>query len=124
MRASYPGTSSPLEPGRIREAPILAYAPMQPLGAALGRLDRQRLQSVRLQILALLLQLLGFFADPRARCHHEDRQVIAAVLRIQDVIAEAKPVFTMLPAEPTSRNALSRSSERPLSAKSFSNMTG
>ena len=43
---------------RIGEAPVLADAAMQPLGRAFRRLDRQRLDRVRLEKLARLLPLL------------------------------------------------------------------
>src|SRR5580700_95882 len=36
--------------GRIGESPIFADAAMQPFGAAFGRLDGQRLQSVRFEV--------------------------------------------------------------------------
>src|ERR1700679_3511634 len=56
---------------RIREAPVLAYAPMQPFGARFRGLDRQSLQSVREQITAGRFALFRSSADPRARRNHE-----------------------------------------------------
>ena len=44
---------------RIGKAPIFSHAAMQPLGAALRRLDREGLQRVRHEELALLFRLLG-----------------------------------------------------------------
>src|SRR3974390_3781323 len=50
--------SEPLRHGylwRVRESPVFAYAPVQPLRAGFRRLNPQRLQSMGFEIVAVLL---------------------------------------------------------------------
>ena len=65
-----------------------------------GRLNRQRLQAVRLEVQPRFLPLCRLIPNARPRGYHEHGQVIAlAVFRVQDVIAQAQPLVAMLPAE-------------------------
>jgi len=58
-----------------------ANPPMQPFRTGLGRLDSQRLQPVRLEIVALVFCFLGSFAHALDAAHHKERQVIALAVR-------------------------------------------
>ena len=89
---------------RHRPADRESPSPRESADAAIPRnpppFDRQRLQPVREEILAARLHLFRFLAHTRARRHHEHRQMIAlAVLRGQNIIAQAQPVLARLPAE-------------------------
>src|SRR6185369_376293 len=62
--------------GRIREAPLLAQLPVQPLRRGLRGLDRERLERVAQQILAGVLELLGALAYALAGRRDEERDGI------------------------------------------------
>src|SRR5205807_1473713 len=91
---------------------------MQPFGAALRRLNRQRLQTVRLEVVARCLGLFGALANAFSRRDHENRRMIAlAVSPRQYVIAQAQPVSSWLPLEmegmqrfPSARTLVDRTS--------------
>ena len=86
--------------GRVGEAPVFADAPVQPFRAAFGGLDGQRLQAVRLQVLAADLPFFGLLADAGAGGDHEHRQVIApAFLGVENVVAKAESIVSALAAE-------------------------
>src|SRR5581483_4965666 len=88
------------ERGRIGEAPVFANAAMQPLGAGLGGFDTERLQGMRFEVFAARFRLFGMLDDSFAGSHDEQRDVVApAVLRIERVIAQAKPVGFGLPSK-------------------------
>ena len=76
---------------RIGEAPVLAYAAVDLLGATFRSLDRQRLDRVGPEELPVCLRGLGPLANALARCHNEQGDVVAiAVRRIEDVVAQAQ----------------------------------
>ncbi len=73
---------------------------MQPFRAGLRRFNRQRLQSVRLEVVTLVFRFLGALAHALAGGHHEKRQMVAlAVLRRHHVIAQAEEITLPLPLE-------------------------
>ena len=86
--------------GGIGETPVLADPPVQPFRTGFRRLNRQRLQAVRLEVVAILLGFFRPFPDSFSGRHHEKRNVIAfPILRRQHVIAQAQLVARFLPLE-------------------------
>ena len=57
-----------------------------PLYCPLGRLERERLQQMALQILAFVLPDLGLLAHALARRHHECREMIGRAVIINSPI--------------------------------------
>ena len=73
---------------------------MQPFSATLRRLDCQRLQPMRFEVIPLVLGFLRPIAYPLACRHHKQRQVVAlSVLCGQNVIAQAQEIALPLPWE-------------------------
>src|SRR5262245_33399146 len=90
---------------RIREAPVLANAPVEPFGARLRGFDGERLYAVRFEELTATLPLLALFANSGAGGDDEQRETVApAILGIEDVVAQAQAILASLAGELESVN--------------------
>ena len=73
---------------------------MQELRIRFGRFQRERLEQVALEEVAVLLVRLGAPANPAARGGHEHRDRVV----LADVVGQAKPVGALLPREGEARD--------------------
>src|SRR3954471_8186514 len=80
---------------RVREAPLAAERGVEQLRVRLGALQRERLQKVRFQEVAVLLRLLGAGADPFAGGGDEQTDAVVG----GDVVGEAEAVLALLAGE-------------------------
>src|SRR5271165_6367857 len=72
----------------IREAPVFANSPVQPFRAGFCRFNRQRLQSMLLEVVPFILGLFAALAHSFSCGDHEYRHVITlSILRREHVIA-------------------------------------
>ncbi len=66
---------------------------MQPFGRPFGGFERQRLQRMGEEKFSFFLGLFRVLADAFTGAHHEQHNMVAlALLRLQDVVAQAQPV--------------------------------
>lgn len=82
--------------GGIGETPVFPETAMQPFGSGFGGFQGERLQRVRLQKLAPVLELIGAFEDAGAGSDDEGRDRVAARY---DVVSEAETVGRALAVE-------------------------
>src|SRR3954465_8040989 len=80
---------------RIRKAPLAAQRAVEELRVCFRGLERQGLQEVRLEEVAVLLRLLGAGADPFSGGGDEETDAVV----LADVIGETEPVLAFLPRE-------------------------
>ena len=85
---------------RIRESPLAAQLGVQELRIRFGRFQRERLEQVALEEVAVLLVRLGAPANAAARGGHEHRDRVV----LADVVGQAKPVGALLPREGETRD--------------------
>ncbi len=79
------------ESRRIADAPHLANLLVQQFGKCLGAFEREHLQDVRAQVVALVFPILGQRADAGADRRDEHAEIVgAAGVARGDVVGEAQ----------------------------------
>src|SRR5262249_39122217 len=90
---------------RIRKAPVLANATVQPFGGRLGSLDGQSLESVGFEILSGILRRFRSLTNVLAGGRNKDGDVIAAALfGVKNIITQAEAILPQLPPKVKSMN--------------------